>query len=199
MKKLLRRIGRHFGIVPKRERLPDYVRVGRHTYGVTRNTFLGLSPTVPVEIGNFCSFATDANIVCLAGHPTDLPSTFPLRTKMLHPEQGNRDAVARGSVHIGHDVWVGTGALIMDGVSIGTGAVVAAKAVVTRDVEPYAIVGGNPARLLRHRFEPDVIEALLEIAWWNWPDETIRAFESHFYGDVSAFIEAARTVKSAGA
>lgn len=198
MKKLLRRAGRVFGIKPKRERLPDYIKVGRHTYGVTRNSFHGLSPQVPVEIGNFCSIATDARIVCLAGHPTDLASTFPFRTRMLHPERGNQDAVSRGPVRIGHDVWIGAGALILDGLTIGTGAVVAANAVVTRDVEPYAIVGGNPAKLLRPRFEPGIIEALLEIGWWEWPDETIRRFEPYFYGDVEDFIAEARKEAAAG-
>lgn len=189
LKRILRRL---FGIRPKRERLPDYIRVGRGTYGVTRNTFHGLSSRVSVEIGNFCSIATDARIVCLAGHPTDLPSTYPFRTLMFNPRAGNQDAVCRGPVRIGHDVWIGTAALILDGVSIGSGAVIAAGAVVTKDVEPYAIVGGNPARVVRHRFPPDVVEALLEIAWWNWPDERIRRFEPHLYGDVAAFIAAAR-------
>jgi len=189
MKRMLRRL---FGIRPKRERLPDYVRIGRHTYGVSRNTFHGLSPRVPVEIGNFCSVATDARIVCLAGHPTELPSTYPFRTLMFNPRGGNQDAVCRGPVRIGHDVWIGAAALILDGVSIGSGAVVAAGAVVTRDVEPYAIVGGNPARLLRHRFAPEIVEALLDIRWWDWPDDRIRRFEPYLYGDVATFIAAAR-------
>ena len=187
MKRMLRRL---FGIKPRRERLPDYIRVGRGTYGVSRNTFHGLSPEVPVEIGNFCSIATDARIVCLAGHRIDLPSTYPFRTLMFNPQGGNQDAVCRGAVRIGHDVWIGAAALILDGVMIGNGAVIAAGAVVTKDVENYTIVAGNPARELRRRFDPEDIEALLKIAWWDWPDETIRSFESYFYGNVKAFITA---------
>lgn len=189
MKRLLRRL---LGLKPRREKLPDYVQVGRGTYGITRNTFHGLSPKVPVEIGNFCSVATDARIFCLAGHPTGLPSTYPFRTLMLNPAGGNQDAVTRGPVRIGHDVWIGGAALILDGVTIGSGAVVGAGAVVTRDVPPYAIMAGNPARLVRHRFAPEIVTALLEIAWWDWPDEKIRDFEPYFYGDIGAFISAAR-------
>lgn len=190
MKRWLRRL---FGIKPRRERLPASIRVGRGTYGVTRNTFHGLSDQVPVEIGNFCSIATDARIFCLAGHPTHLASTYPLRSLLFNPAGGNQDAVCRGPVRIGHDVWIGAGALVMDGVTIGSGAVVAAGAVVTKDVEPYAIVGGNPARVIRHRFAPHIVAALLEIKWWDWPDERIRAFEPLFYGDIEAFVAAARS------
>lgn len=189
MKRLLRRL---LGIKPRRERLPGYIAIGRGTYGVSRNTFHGLSPKAPVEIGNFCSIATDARIFCQAGHPTHLPSTFPFRTLMTNPAGGNQDAVTRGPVRIGHDVWIGAAALVLDGVTIGTGAVVAAGAVVTRDVPPYAIVAGNPARIIRHRFPPEIVAELLEIAWWEWPDEKIRAFEPHFYGDIESFVAAAR-------
>jgi acetyltransferase-like isoleucine patch superfamily enzyme len=195
MNRLLRRL---FGIKPKRERLPAYIRVGRGTYGVSRNTFHGLSPKVPVEIGNFCSIATDARVVCLAGHRTDLPSTYPFRTLAFNPQGGNQDAVCRGAVCIGHDVWIGAAAIILDGVTIGNGAVIAAGAVVTKDVDAYAIVGGNPAKELRRRFAAEDIEALLEIAWWDWPDETIRRFEPFFYGDIKAFITAARQMTAEG-
>lgn len=189
MKRALRRL---LGLKPRRDKLPDYIRVGRGTYGVSRNTFHGLSPEVPVEFGNYCSVATDARIFCLAGHPTHLASTYPFRTLLTRPAGGNQDAVSRGPVRIGHDVWIGAAALILDGITIGSGAVVAAGAVVTRDVPPYAIVGGNPARVIRHRFPPEIIAALLDIAWWDWPEERIRAFEPHFYGPVEAFVAAAR-------
>ncbi len=192
MKKALRRL---LGLKPRREKLPPWVRVGRGTYGVSRNTFHGLSDKVPVEIGNFCSIATDARIFCLAGHRTDLPSTYPFRTLLFNPAGGNQDAVSRGPVRIGNDVWIGAAALVLDGVTIGDGAVVAAGAVVTRDVPPYAIVAGNPARIIRHRLPPEIIAALLDIRWWEWPDQRIRDFEPHFYGDVVDFVAAAHARK----
>jgi virginiamycin A acetyltransferase len=82
-------------------------------------------------------------------------------------------APSRGDTVIGHDVWLGYSALVLPGVTIGHGAVVAAASVVSRDVPPYAIVAGNPARVVRPRFEEEDIERLLRIAWWNWPIELI--------------------------
>jgi chloramphenicol O-acetyltransferase type B len=76
---------------------------------------------------------------------------------------------------IGHDVWIGSEAIVMPGVRIGHGAVIGTRALVTRDVEPYAIVGGNPARELRKRFDDRRIALLLEMAWWDWPDDRLRA------------------------
>jgi len=77
------------------------------------------------------------------------------------------------SVQIGNDVWIGRGAFIMAGVSIGDGAVVGARALVSKDVEPYSIVGGVPATHIKYRFDADTIEKLMKIKWWNWPDELI--------------------------
>lgn len=171
-----------------RDELPEYVAIGRGTYGVNRNTIQGLSPDAPVSVGNFCSFGPDALIFSKADHRLDLPSTYPLRTKILHPERGNQDACTKGGVSIGHDVWVGARALILSGVTIGNGAVIAAGAVVVKDVEPYAVVAGNPAQTIKFRFAEAEIAALQNIAWWNWPDERIRAAEELFYADVGAFI-----------
>lgn len=89
---------------------------------------------------------------------------------------------------IGHDVWIGSGALILDGKVIGNGAIVGARAVVTRDVPPYAIVVGAPAKVIRYRFEPDVIEALQAAAWWDRDPDWI--IQNHIdFADVSMFIK----------
>ena len=79
----------------------------------------------------------------------------------------------KGDTVIGHDVWIGHQAVIMPGVQVGHGAIIGSYAVVTKDVPPYAIVGGNPARVLRMRFAPEVVERLLALAWWDWPIEEI--------------------------
>lgn len=95
----------------------------------------------------------------------------------------------KGQILIGNDVWIGDGVTILGGVRIGDGAVVAAEAVVTKDVPPYAIVGGNPARVIKYRFPKDVIEKLERIAWWNWSSEKIAACKEDMRGDVAAFAQ----------
>ena len=82
--------------------------------------------------------------------------------------------ISKGDVIIGNDVWICYGATILSGVKIGHGAVIGARAVVTKDVEPYAVVAGNPAREIKKRFTPKQIQKLLDIAWWDWPEEKIR-------------------------
>ena len=88
---------------------------------------------------------------------------------------------------IGNDVWVGMNVIIMRGVTIGDGAVIAAGSVVTADVEPYSIAGGIPAKHIRYRFSKEIIESLLEIRWWDWPEEKIRK-NVHLFYDIENFI-----------
>jgi len=191
MSKFLKKAARIFSGKKSRDILPDYVSIGRGTYGVNRNTIQGMSPDAPVSIGNFCSFGQETLIFSKADHALNLPSTYPLRTMLLHPERGDQDAVTKGAVNIGHDVWVGARAMILSGVTIGDGAVIGAGAIVSKNVPPYAIFAGNPARLVRYRFSEHQIEALQRIAWWDWPDNKIRDFEAQLYGDIDAFIDAA--------
>lgn len=174
-----------------------HVSVGRHTYGVRASTIMGATAASPVTIGSFCSIAREAAVLAHVGHPVDLPSTFPLKTLRFGrpPIEGglNADAVSRGPITIGHDVWLGFRTTVLSGVTIGTGAVVGACAVVTRDVPPYAIVVGNPARVTRLRFAPDEVEALLASRWWELSDEAIAELEPAFYArDVAAFVAAVR-------
>jgi virginiamycin A acetyltransferase len=87
------------------------------------------------------------------------------------PKEG--DLPYKGDTEIGHDVWIGYEATIMPGVKIGSGAIIASKSVVTSDVAPYSVVGGNPSRLIKYRFDEDTIKTLLDIAWWDWNAEKI--------------------------
>lgn len=187
----LRRLRQLLGL-RKAEAWPAHVSVGRHTYGLAKRNFVQASAAAPVTVGAFCSIGPEVLIFGQADHPTQAVSTYPFRTKLLHPEAGNTDAVTKGPVRIGSDVWIGARAMILSGVTVGDGAIIAAGAVVARDVPAYGIVAGNPARLVRHRFTPEIVAALLEIRWWDWPDEKIRSFEAAFYGPIEAFVDKAK-------
>jgi chloramphenicol O-acetyltransferase type B len=130
-------------------------------------------------IGSFCSIGTGACFIMAGnqGHRTDWVSTFPFFFMSEEPafadaQSGYRPA---GDTVIGNDVWIGAEAMIMPGIRVGDGAMIGSRAVVTRDVAPYAIVAGNPAREIRKRFSDADIERLLDMRWWDWPLEQIEA------------------------
>ena len=130
-------------------------------------------------IGKFCSIACGAKFLFNSGnHALGSLSTYPFS---IFFEEWGLDGKHvtdawdnKGDIIVGNDVWIGYEALILAGVSIGDGAVIGSRAVVTKDVPPYAIVGGVPAKIIRKRFSDEVIEALLKIRWWDWPGEQIR-------------------------
>jgi len=129
-----------------------------------------------LEIGKFCSIAAGASFVLNGGnHFADRLSSYPFPIFGCWGEPEPGPWPNKGGISIGHDVWVGWDAVIMPGVTIGHGAIIAAKSVVTRDVEPYTIIGGNPAAPIRKRLPDEDIERLLELAWWDWPAASIQA------------------------
>jgi acetyltransferase-like isoleucine patch superfamily enzyme len=119
-----------------------------------------------ITIGKYCSIATNCTFI-LANHKMDCVSTSPSKTSIFPHGQGNPSGFSRGDIIIGNDVWIGANVTIMDNVRIGNGAVIAAGAVVTKDVPPYAVVGGNPAKIIKKRFSEEQIAALLRIKWWD--------------------------------
>jgi acetyltransferase-like isoleucine patch superfamily enzyme len=182
------------------------VTIGRHTYGITQETIcLAPSQKPPsVEIGNFCSIAPGVLILANVDHPTNLVSTFPFRS-LLYPRMNdenvstppNLDAVTRGSVEIGHDVWIGQNSIILSGVKIGTGAIIGAGSLVAKDIPPYAIAVGNPAKAIRFRFPPETIERLLNSEWWSLSDEKIVELEPFLYDvNVDNFISQVALMRS---
>ncbi|MGI2880104.1 type B chloramphenicol O-acetyltransferase [Vibrio furnissii] len=128
-------------------------------------------------IGAFCAIGSGAVFMMAGnqGHRTDWVSTFPF---FYVDDDAFTDAgdgfVRAGDTVIGNDVWIGSEAMIMPGVTIGDGAVIASRAVVTKNVAPYEIVGSNPAKHIRFRFTPEQIETLLEMQWWHWPDAQLK-------------------------
>lgn len=153
------------------------VRVGNGTYGGI--CVFNDVPTCSLIIGNYCSIA--ANVVFLLGHDhrVDCLSTFPYKAKVLHEQMS--EAISKGNIIIDDDVWIGYGATIISGVHIGQGAVVAAGAVVTKDVPPYAIVGGVPAKVIKYRFSPELIQSLLKIDYNKLSKEQIRTHINDLY------------------
>lgn len=134
----------------------------------------------PVTIGAFSSIARNVTIQ-ESNHRAERPTTFHIHFNILDGDF-RKDTVSKGPIQIGNDVWVGAHCVILSGVNIGDGAMIAANSVVTSDVPPYAIVGGTPAKVLSYRFSPDVIDALLKLKWWTWPIEKIKA-NSEFFGE----------------
>jgi acetyltransferase-like isoleucine patch superfamily enzyme len=162
---------------------------GEGSAGVPRIKDYMLDPSRLI-VGNYSSIA-EGSVFMLGGyHGIDRVTTYPHRIMMGLPGAGE-DGIpeVRGDTRIGSDVWIGTEAVIMSGVTIGDGAVVATGAVVMRDVEPFAIVAGNPARPVKYRFDEAQREALLRIRWWDWPRErVIAAVPLLAERDIDAFI-----------
>lgn len=151
--------------------------VGRFTYGHNKIRLRTMSTNNRLKIGSFCSIADNITVILGGNHRVDWATTFPFG-HIFKRRLGGADIVghpaSNGDVVIGNDVWIGTGATIMSGVVIGDGAVVAANAHVVSDVDPYAIVGGNPAKHLKFRFDQEIRDLLLELRWWDLDEEIIR-------------------------
>lgn len=132
-----------------------------------------IAPINGVRIGAFCSIAHHVSIHETL-HNAQRTTTYLVERNLLNSQESLEAEISRGPVSIGNDVWIGNGARIMSGITIGDGAIVGAGAVVTRDVAPYTVCGGNPARKLRERFSPDVTERLKASKWWTWSEEQLR-------------------------
>jgi len=155
----------------------DIYSIGDHTYGLFH--ILGAHLLNRLTVGKFCCIGGNVSLL-IEGHyhnPNAL-TTYPFEAPRVweywHDELPERGKTEPRTIVIGHDVWIGDEVRIMSGVNIGSGAIIGTRAVVRKNVPPYAVVKGNPAEISRYRLIPADVERMMDIAWWTWPDETIR-------------------------
>jgi len=148
------------------------VEVGEFTYG--KPEIHMFTSKYRLTIGKFCSIASRVIIIVDGNHRTDWISAFPFPEILGGLETNPGQPAGKRDMKIGNDVWIGHHTLILPGVQIGDGAVIAAGSVITKDVHDYEVVGGNPARHIRNRFTEEQISALKKIRWWDWPLDKIK-------------------------
>jgi acetyltransferase-like isoleucine patch superfamily enzyme len=146
----------------------SYVEWGDKTYGADKIQVFQWGEGAKCKIGKYCSIADNVKVFLGGDHMVKWITTFPF----------NHKSTTHGDIIVGNDVWLSHGVTIMSGVKIGDGAIIAANSHVVKDVEPYTIVGGNPAKYIRHRFEGRIIDSLLELKWWDLPENEIKEIQS---------------------
>ena len=157
----------------------DRVKVGNRSYGELY--VLSYNDRYTLQIGNFVSIGSEVTFILSADHALNHVSTFPYKTKVI---SGETEGISRGDIIVDDDAWIGHGATILSGVHIGQGAVIAAGAVVNRDVPPYTVAGGVPAKTIRNRFSQEVTAFLQTLDYALLNDDMIRAHEEELYSDL---------------
>ena len=156
-------------------------KVGRYSYGGLK--ILAFGDDYRVAIGDFCSIGPNVLFVLKADHPINRLSTFPFKVKILGEQY---EATSKGDIILEDDVWIGANVTILSGVHIGQGAVVAAGAVVSTDIPPYAIAGGVPAKVIRYRFDDELVKKLVELDYSLLDDKKIKDNLNSLYTPITA-------------
>ncbi|MEY4538529.1 MAG: hypothetical protein RLZZ306_286 [Bacteroidota bacterium] len=159
------------------------VKVGSYTYGVLNVYSLYIQPSEKLDIGNYVSIAPNVQFLLGANHQTDTITTYPLFSRFV--EYDKIDALSKGEIIIEDEVWLGTNSIIVSGVRIGKGAIIASGSIVTKDVPPYSIYGGNPAKLIKMRFSEDIIKEFLGFSLMDIPTEKIIENIDLFYRKIN--------------
>lgn len=158
----------------------DSVIIGDYSYGEIN--LIAFNTVHKLIIGKFVSIANDVMFILDAEHYTNKLSTYPFKVQIN--KSSEREAFSKGNIVISDDVWIGARATILSGVNIGQGAIIAAGAVVTKDVPPYAIVGGVPAKIIKYRFSEEIIEKLTKLNYMNLDTNKIKKFEKELYQNI---------------
>lgn len=142
-----------------------------------------------LTIGKYCSIAEGVTFLLGGNHRADWITTYPFNIQWQGFSHIQGSPATKGDTVVGNDVWIGMKSVILSGVQIGDGAIIGAGSVVTKNVAPYTIVAGNPAKMIRERFNPEQRDALLRIGWWNWPETRIReAVPMLLSGNIDEFV-----------
>ncbi len=143
------------------------IDIGDYTFG--KPNIFGSRDNI--QVGKFCSIAGNVSFYTATDHNLKYASVYPFY--LTGKNLPRLPMISKGKIIIGNDVWIGDGVLILDGVTVGDGAVIGSRSVVTKNIKPYEIVAGIPAKHIRYRFEEHIVNKLLDIKWWNWPIEKI--------------------------
>lgn len=164
-------------LLPK-DKIPlSLIKCGKYSYGNPKILIFGAKEE-KIEIGNYVSIAENVSFLLSGGHFVDTFTTFPFKAICFSQEN---ETLCKGPIKVCDDVWIGYGATILSGVTIGQGAVIAAGSVVVKDVEPYSVVGGNPAKLIKYRYPKEIIEEMKKIDFSKIEPEDLKDIQDLIY------------------
>lgn len=154
------------------------IKFGKYSYGKPKILTFGAKEE-KIEIGNYVSIAENVSFLLSGGHYTNSFTTFPVKTRIFQEKLS--ETLCKGPIKVCDDVWIGYGATILSGVTIGQGAIIAAGSVVVKDVEPYSVVGGNPAKLIKYRYSTEIIEEMKKIDFSKIEPEDLKDIQDLIY------------------